>query len=105
LGFLVGGSNTNPLRSTAFTILPLPTYDAMTIVPKTANERLLLAALREYEAQATHYRQRTLALQATNIINEAYCKSLREQLAFKEAKKAKGKGKGKLIWEMACQCC
>ncbi|KAF9005557.1 hypothetical protein BDQ17DRAFT_1218267, partial [Cyathus striatus] len=36
-------------------------------------------------------------LQSSNLLNKAYCNSLRFQLAFKEEKKAAGKGKGKLM--------
>jgi hypothetical protein len=96
LGFLVGGSNTNPPRSTASTILPLPIYDAMTIVPKTANERLLLAALRESEAQATHYRQRTLALQLKlpTLLTRHTASPSKSSLLLKRQKRRRGKGKG-----------
>jgi hypothetical protein len=38
-----------------------------------------------------------LQLQATNILNEAYCSRLRGQLAHQEAKKVGSKGKGKLM--------
>ncbi|KAL6303708.1 hypothetical protein BKA93DRAFT_693748, partial [Sparassis latifolia] len=67
------------------------------ITPKTKNEITLLAALREAEAQVAYFRQRTLELQATNVLNEVYCKTLREQLAFAEEKKKQLKGKGKLV--------
>ncbi|KZP10647.1 hypothetical protein FIBSPDRAFT_989666, partial [Athelia psychrophila] len=36
-------------------------------------------------------------LQASSILNEAYCERLRGQLAFREEKKATGKLKGKLM--------
>ncbi|KAF8869443.1 hypothetical protein CPB85DRAFT_1358166 [Mucidula mucida] len=71
--------------------------DALAIMPKTANEIRLLAALRESEAERLHLCQRTVELQAANILNEVYCKSLRERLAFQDEKKRKGKGKGKLV--------
>ncbi|KAF8869294.1 hypothetical protein CPB85DRAFT_1184121, partial [Mucidula mucida] len=71
--------------------------DALAIMPKTANEIRLLAALRESEAEQLHLCQRTIELQAANILNEVYCKSLRKRLAFQDEKKRKGKGKGKLV--------
>ncbi len=37
-----------------------------------------------------------IELQATNILNKAYCKALCELLAFREAKKGR-KGKGRLM--------
>ncbi|KAE9403813.1 hypothetical protein BT96DRAFT_917207, partial [Gymnopus androsaceus JB14] len=37
-----------------------------------------------------------MELQAANILNEAYCKGLREQLAFREGKKDR-KGKGRRL--------
>ncbi|KAJ3792448.1 hypothetical protein GGU11DRAFT_732992 [Lentinula aff. detonsa] len=66
------------------------------ITPETTTEIQLLAALHESEFEVEYYRQRTLELQAANILNEAYCKALREQLAFREQKKD-GKGKGKRL--------
>ncbi|RDB28659.1 Pogo transposable element with KRAB domain [Hypsizygus marmoreus] len=64
---------------------------------KTPNEILLMAALREAEAANDALRQRVLALQATNVLNESYCTKLRFQLAHREEKKKNPKGKGKLV--------
>ncbi|KAF9027322.1 hypothetical protein BDZ89DRAFT_935987, partial [Hymenopellis radicata] len=74
-----------------------PFADALAITPSTANELRLLTALRESEAEKQYLRQRTTELQAANILNEVYCKTLRERLAFQETKKQKGKGKGRLV--------
>jgi hypothetical protein len=73
------------------------TQEALTIIPKTTNEIVLLGALRESQEQETYLKQRVLELQAANILNEAYCSRLRGQLAHKEEKKANPKGKGKLM--------
>jgi hypothetical protein len=72
---------------------------ALNIEPKTDAEVLLLAALRESCDENENHRCRILELQATNILNEAYCKALKEKLAFRleKEKKGKGKGKGKLM--------
>ncbi|KAG1795027.1 uncharacterized protein HD556DRAFT_1217952, partial [Suillus plorans] len=67
------------------------------IVPKTANEILLLAALRETEAANAALKQRVITLQASNILNEMYCSKLRSQLANQESKKHGGKDSGKIL--------
>ncbi|SJK99861.1 uncharacterized protein ARMOST_03172 [Armillaria ostoyae] len=64
--------------------------------PKTKREAELLAALHISEQTNQIYQRRMIELQATNILNEVYCKALREQLAFREAKKSR-KGKGRLM--------
>ncbi|KAH9916456.1 hypothetical protein B0H21DRAFT_703047 [Amylocystis lapponica] len=71
--------------------------DVLRIEPKTRNEVALLAALREAESQVTFYKRRTMELQAMNILNESYCKTLLDQLAFQEEKKGQKKEKGKLM--------
>ncbi|TFY64070.1 hypothetical protein EVJ58_g2863 [Rhodofomes roseus] len=60
------------------------------------NEAMLLAALPESEARAEFYKSRTMELQAANILNKAYCKTMQEQLEFQEKKKQR-RGKGKLL--------
>lgn len=82
----------------ATTILPpsQTVSSILTITPKTTNETLLLAALREATADNEALRRRVVESQAANILNEAYCNKLRFQLAAKE-EKGKKKGKGKLM--------
>lgn len=95
------GSYPSRLGETARTLIPrTPAKPKQTPIyhhPMNARELQLAAALREAEAQNTMYRRRMLELQATNILHESYCKQLREQLAFKDEKKGKPKGKGKLM--------
>lgn len=67
------------------------------MVPKTANEVLLLSSLREAEVANATLKRRVLELQAANILNEMYCNVLRGQLANQEGKKRKGKEGGKLV--------
>lgn len=67
------------------------------IESKWEAEVLLLAALQKSFNKNKHYHRRILELQATNILNEAYCKALKEKLAFRLEKEKKGKGKGKLM--------
>ncbi|KAF8906161.1 hypothetical protein CPB85DRAFT_1314271 [Mucidula mucida] len=85
-------SSSAPLELKVNAHIPMSSTDAdaLAIMPKTANEI-------QSEAERLHLRQRTVELQAANILNEVYCKSLREQLAFQDEKKRKGKGKGKLV--------
>jgi len=71
--------------------------DLLTIQPKTRNEINLLAALRESEARVQSLKNRVVERQATNILNEMYCDTLRRQLAHQEKKKSGLKGKGKLV--------
>lgn len=82
-------------------IIPMFTHSAaLSIVPKTLPERLLLAVLHESDARVTFLEDHLVDLQAANILNEAYCSRIRGQLAFREDKKAddaNGKGKGKLM--------
>lgn len=86
-------------RSTHETVSTPPAMitDALHIEPKTKNEMALLAALRESESRLKHLEKRNMELQATNILNEIYCKTLREQLAFAFDKKKNGNKKGKLM--------
>ncbi|TFK17584.1 hypothetical protein FA15DRAFT_577952, partial [Coprinopsis marcescibilis] len=66
--------------------------------PETTTEAVLIAALREATEEVKGLKQRVVELQASNILNEAYCNKLRFQLAMKEEKsKAKGQKKGKLM--------
>ena len=104
VGYLLGDqptSSSSPMiNSSSRTIIPPP--DAanalLDIQPKTTNEALLLAALRESRVQAESFQQHIIELQAANVLNEVYCNKLRFQLAAKEEKqKGKGKGKGKLM--------
>ncbi|KAG2365881.1 hypothetical protein BDR07DRAFT_1276065, partial [Suillus spraguei] len=57
------------------------------IEPKTSNKNLLLALLHKTEATNVMLKCHVLKLQATNILNERYCKVLHGQLANQEAKK------------------
>ncbi|TFK17604.1 hypothetical protein FA15DRAFT_576377, partial [Coprinopsis marcescibilis] len=66
------------------------------IEPQSVNEVHLLAALQESEAANQALHKRVIQLQASQILNEAYCNKLRHQLAQKEEKKGK-KGRGKLL--------
>lgn len=50
---------------------------ALVIEPGTLHERLLLAVLRESEAQVTFLQDRPVNLQAASILNGAYCGRLR----------------------------
>jgi len=59
-----------------FTPTPLLSID-----PQTDNEILLLAALREAEARNQILLNHTIELQASNILNEAYCGKLKRHLA------------------------
>lgn len=87
LGFLVGGPKAAPPRSTSSPIIPIPAFDTMAIIPKTTNERLLLAALHESEAQINHYRQHTIALQATKTSSTRLIASpCRRSLLFERTK-------------------
>ncbi len=67
------------------------------IYPKTKQEIVLLAALQESEAENEQNWQRLMELQATNILNEIYCKALYKQLAFHNKNKKKAGSKGKLM--------
>jgi hypothetical protein len=93
-------SDTRPQCAAAHLISPIkkkqpPAYH--NVVPKTANEVLLLSSLREAEVANATLKRRVLELQAANILNEMYCNVLRGQLANQEGKKRKGKEGGKLV--------
>ena len=94
-------SATRLQHGTAHPISPVKNSDplrvARTIQPKTSNEVLLLASLRESEAANITLKRRVIKLQAANVLNEMYCNMLRGQLAKQEEKGRKGKGKGKLM--------
>ncbi|EDR13052.1 uncharacterized protein LACBIDRAFT_322466 [Laccaria bicolor S238N-H82] len=62
------------------------TAAALAIVPTTANELLLLAALLESQSQNLCTEVHTFKLQASNILNEAYAKQLCTKLAAREEK-------------------
>ena len=64
----------------------------LSIEPQTDNEILLLAALCESEACNQILLNCTIELQASNILNEAYCGKLKWHLTRQENKKDKGKG-------------
>lgn len=92
--------SSDPMSHTTTQIIPsqsAPTHP-LSIEPQTDNEILLLAALRESEARNQILLNRTIELQASNILNEAYCGKLKRHLAHQENKmKDKGKGKGTLV--------
>ncbi|TFK16764.1 hypothetical protein FA15DRAFT_555409, partial [Coprinopsis marcescibilis] len=68
------------------------------IQPKSKTEAILIAALREAQAENESLKQRVVQLQSSNILNETYCNNLRFQLARKEEKaKTKGQKRGKLM--------
>jgi hypothetical protein len=64
---------------------------ALAIVPNTANELLLLAALRESQSQILRTEVHAFELQASNILNEAYAQRLCAKLAAQEEKRNKKK--------------
>jgi|SRR6267154_2045222 len=80
-------SETELEHNTTHLISPIKKNPSLAIEPKTLNEILLLALLCETEATNVTLERCVLELQATNILNERYCKVLRGQLANQEAKK------------------
>ncbi|PBK71415.1 hypothetical protein ARMSODRAFT_1017314 [Armillaria solidipes] len=97
LDCLIGSYSTIPHHNMR-NIIPTITRHSETLRMelKTKREAELLAALHISEQTNQIYQQRMIELQATNILNKAYCKALHEQLAFQEAKKSR-KGKGRLM--------
>jgi hypothetical protein len=90
--------SSDPMSHTTTQIIPsqsTPTHP-LSIEPQTDNEILLLAALQESEAHNQILLNHTIELQASNILNEAYCSKLKWHLAHQENKK-KDKGKGTLV--------
>lgn len=71
--------------------------NALSVEPKTKNEKLLLAALLESEARVQLKKSHVLELQAANVLNEMYCDLLHRQLFHREEKKNQLKGKGRLV--------
>ncbi|KAF8995505.1 hypothetical protein BDQ17DRAFT_1211977, partial [Cyathus striatus] len=70
--------------------------DLLTITPQTENKALLLAALKETHIDNKNLQGRLVHAQASNLLNEMYCKKVQVELASKENKKKK-KGLGKLM--------
>lgn len=70
---------------------------ALKIVPMTMNKKRLLTALQESEERENALKDRIVELQASNILNEAFCSRISRQLAHQEKKKEKGKTGGKLM--------
>ena len=90
--------SSDPMSHTDTQIIPsqyTPT-PPLSIEPQTDNKILLLAVLRESEAHNQILLNRTIKLQASNILNKAYCGKLKWHLAHQENKK-KDKGKGTLV--------
>ena len=71
--------------------------ETLNIIPKTTNKEILLTALREVKDCEEALCLQLMRLQAANILNEAYCKRLRNQLAHKEGKEKESGVKGKLV--------
>lgn len=92
-------SETRLQHNVTHTISPVKTPHILTSCDhlQTANEVVLLAALREAEAANTALKQRLITLQASNVLNELYCAKLRSQLAHNESKKRSGKNRGKVL--------
>ncbi|KAG1777595.1 hypothetical protein EV702DRAFT_1197210 [Suillus placidus] len=67
-------SETQLEHNTTHLISPVKKKSLFSIKPKTLNEILLLALLRETEATNVMLKHCVLELQATNILNERYCK-------------------------------
>lgn len=76
---------------------PLDISLILNMTPTSKSETILLAALRELQAENSNLKNRVITLQASNILNETYCTKLQFQLAAKESKGTKSKGKGKLM--------
>jgi hypothetical protein len=90
--------SSDPMSHTNTQIIPSQSTPTppLSIVPQMDNEILLLAALHESEACNQILLNRTIELQASNMLNEAYCGKLKRHLANQENKK-KDKGKGTLV--------
>jgi hypothetical protein len=86
--------SSDPMSHTNTQIIPSQSTPTppLSIEPQTDNKILLLAALCESEARNQILLNRTIELQASNILNEAYCGKLKWHLANQENKK-KDKGK------------
>jgi len=92
-------SQTDLQHNTAHIISPTKksSMSITNIHPKTANEILLLAALREAKAANAALKQCVISLQASNVLNEMYCAKIRSQLAHHESKKRAGNNGGKIL--------
>ena len=83
----------NSILKPTSTLNSLTVESALSIKPKTNNERILLAALHESVDQLEYQKQQNLEIQAARILNTTYCKSLAEKLAVQENTKSKPKKK------------
>ncbi|KIJ99201.1 hypothetical protein K443DRAFT_53155, partial [Laccaria amethystina LaAM-08-1] len=68
----------------------------------TETEVLLLAALQESHKSNEYLTNRNIALQAGNLLNEAYCAKAKGALQFQEEKKKKKKRQGTLPDGLPC---
>ncbi|KAK0465752.1 hypothetical protein IW261DRAFT_1346891, partial [Armillaria novae-zelandiae] len=68
-----------------------PSIPTLDFVPSTEQECTLATIIQRLEMENELLCRRTIELQAANVLNEAYCAVLWEQLAFKEEKGKKKK--------------
>ncbi|KAK0471712.1 hypothetical protein IW261DRAFT_1424951 [Armillaria novae-zelandiae] len=74
-----------------------PSIPTLDFVPSTEQECTLATIIQRLEMENELLRRRAIELQAANVLNEAYCAVLREQLAFKEEKGKKKTASGRLM--------
>jgi len=64
--------------------------------PRTENEAILLAALRESQEEVAFFKNQVIHLQAAAIINNVHCRKLQAQL-YAKLKSKNQKGKRRLL--------
>ncbi|KAK0462758.1 hypothetical protein IW261DRAFT_1293832, partial [Armillaria novae-zelandiae] len=74
-----------------------PSIPTLDFVPSTEQECTLATIIQRLEMENELLRRRAIELQAANVLNEAYCAVLQEQLAFKEEKGKKKTASGRLM--------
>ena len=96
---LVRTYRTSPTDSTTqpINVNPPSHLTSIPIAPQNDREQLLFTIIQEVELENKLLRRQVMELQAANILNEAYCKTLWEQLAFKDKGKEKKESGGRLM--------
>ncbi|KAK7461414.1 hypothetical protein VKT23_008592 [Stygiomarasmius scandens] len=111
-GYLVTTSpikgSMEPPKIPTYVMLPMQKpqgglLELLSLQPKTSNECRLQEALRTQVTRANSYKKQVLILQASAVLQRAYCSSMRKQLLLKEEKEKKrqqkffGDGRAKIL--------